>query len=141
MDDPNVDDRVIEWGKICPREFSDGAFMVFSCPKKQDGDVSQVDLWKNIKSKNDVVKANRKLRFMTHLRSYILKHYGSGLVSLSQFRGIHDRVNKTIESFNDMDAAGGGSGGGSAVGRELQAIANWLHDRQQDLGNSVMSCF
>jgi subtilisin family serine protease len=139
-----ADDRVIEWRRICPSTSgaTGAAIIVGPCDITGGLPVDQTELEAAIRSVQDVEQANKRLNFITHMRSEILftHEMTSENVHLENFRRFHDEVNRTINNLRvwanspiplDRPSA--------AMPRAHVAIKDWISDRQRDTA-SVYSC-
>ncbi|MBZ5624585.1 MAG: hypothetical protein LAQ69_38670 [Acidobacteriia bacterium] len=136
LKDPNVKDEVIRWHRICPRGGASGAaYVVGGCPP---GDhVSETDLMKYISSDRDVLNANERLKFMTHVRSDILVSHD--LIrggELESFYMLFDEVRQTTEK---LDAWYEEDTGMLEMPSAYKAIKDWIAAREKDQ-DSLYSC-
>jgi hypothetical protein len=136
-----ADDRVIKWHRICPRTSGaiGAALIVGPCDITAGPAVDQADLEAAIASVDDVETANRRLRFMTYLRSDILftrELIGESL-QLESLRVLHDEVSRAVGKLASW--ADNPIGGSSAMPPAYIAIKDWIARRQRD-PNSVYSC-
>lgn len=135
------DDRVIQWHRICPRTTGaiGAAYVVGPCDLTAGPGVDQVALEAAIKSVQDLENANRRLRFITHMRSEILftSEMTSENLHLENFRRFHDEVGRTIDKLDKW--ASSQMGGSSAMPPAYVSIKDWIRRRQRD-PSSVYSC-
>jgi hypothetical protein len=136
-----ADDRVIKWHRICPRTSGaiGAAFIVGPCDITAGSAVDQAELQAAITSVDDVEQANRRLRFITHIRSDILFTHEmiSESLHLESFRTLHDEVGRAVAKLDLW--ANNPMGGSSAMPRAYIAIKDWIGRRQRD-AKSVYSC-
>jgi hypothetical protein len=136
-----ADDRVIKWHRICPRTSGaiGAALIVGPCDITAGPAVDQAELEAAMTSVDDVETANRRLRFMTYLRSDILftqEMIGESL-QLESLRMLHDEVSQAVCKLAIW--ANNPMGGSSAMPPAYIAIKDWIGRRQRD-PNSVYSC-
>jgi hypothetical protein len=136
-----ADDRVIKWHRICPRTSGaiGAALIVGPCDITAGPAVDQAELEAALTSVDDVGAANRRLRFMTHLRSDILftQEMIGESVQLESLRRLHDEVSRAVSKLAIW--ANNPMGGSSAMPPAYIAIKDWIARRQRD-PNSVYSC-
>ena len=140
---PAVDDRIIEWNKICPQTSGavGAAFVVGPCDITQGTPVNQSDLEQSIRSVKDVATANRSLKFITHMRSAIVVAFEMTSFPLENLRRDTDQAGLAIEklhkwaniSLPQVDS------GGRTMPKAYQAIKDWILLRQRD-PKSIYSC-
>ncbi len=136
---PNVDDRVIKWRTICPRKSNAASPFSTSCPVLSPRDVDETALFNHIKKLEDVEPANRKLGFILHLRSQILRNDELLQLPYESFRALHDQVDTTIDILDKMSTRM--FGGGKGMPKYYQHIDTWLGKLQDDTKKlSVLSC-
>jgi len=134
----DVDDRVIWWETICPRESMASSPFVTSCDLAFRN-VSEQDLHAEIEGLDDVERVNDRLRFVQHVRSAIVFNHELGAAPARNFRLAIRQASKTVDTLDKM-ANAMGLGGASAMPRYYRALAGWLGERQGDV-RSVLSCF
>jgi hypothetical protein len=136
-----ADDRVIKWHRICPRTSAaiGAALIVGPCDIGAGRAVDQLELEAAMTSVDDVEAANRRLRFITYLRSDIVftqELIGESL-QLESLRVLHDEVTQAVRKLAIW--ANNPMGGSSAMTPAYIAIKDWIGRRQRD-PNSVYSC-
>ena len=134
---PNVDDRVITWRTICPRKSNAAAPFSTSCPVKSLRDVDEDDLKQFVTSPDQVEAANKKLGFILHLRSQILRNDELLQLPFESFRALHDQIDKTMDLLDKMSTRM--FRGGSGMPKYYQHIDTWLGQRQEDK-QSILNC-
>ena len=136
-----ADDRVVPWFRICPRTSGaiGAAFVVGPCDITAGQAVDQAELQSTIRSLADVEAANRRLQFMTHLRSQIVwtVELTSPQFHLENFRRLHDQVQLTLRNLDLW--ANSPLGGSSAMPHAYRAIMAWIRGQQTN-PQSVYSC-
>jgi hypothetical protein len=134
-----ADDRVIEWGRICPAKYgaTGAAYIVGPCDITWGTPVSQDELYKNIKSIADVEAKGAEIGIMTHLKSDFVVNEEMTSLPLENLRVTHDMVVMAIDKLDKW--ANNPMGGSSAMAKEYVSIKDWIGQRQRD-SKSVYSC-
>ena len=135
------DDRVITWHRICPRTSGalGAAYVVGPCDITAGSAVDQTQLEAAIHAIADVEPANRRLQFITYMRSDLLVSYELAEVKLllENFRSLHDEVVLALDNLDKW--ANSPMGGSSAMPPAYVALKDWIGSRQRD-PSSVYSC-
>ncbi len=136
---PDVDDRVIEWSKICPAKTGalGAAYVVGPCDLTQGTPVSQDDIFNNIKSIPDVDAHGGDIGIITYLKSDFVVSEEMTALPLENLRATHDRVVMAIDKLDKW--ANNEMGGSSGMAKGYVAIKDWI-GRQQGNPKSVYSC-
>jgi hypothetical protein len=136
---PDVDDRVVRWGAICPGTGVVPRPIVGACDITEGylGPAGADRLWKTIKSVADVDKAGQSLGIITYLKADIVVSYEMTALPLDNLRATHDGVQRAIEKLDKW--ANIGIGGSSSMPRAYVSIKDWIGGRQRDQ-KSVYSC-
>jgi hypothetical protein len=134
-----VDDRVIEWSRICPKTTGalGAAYIVGACDITLGTPVSQVDLYNNIKSIADVDAKGHDVGIFTYLKSDLVVSEEMTSMQMENLRMTHDNVIMAIDKLRKW--ADNPMGGSSAMGKEHVSIKDWIGQRQGD-PKSVYSC-
>jgi hypothetical protein len=137
---PDTDDRVITWAKICPS--TTGALgqsiVVGPCDLTTGTPVPQTLLEKSIRSTGDVDTAGPSLGVITYLRSSIVVANEMLSSPMEDYKSIIEdaaRALHKLEVWSDAQM-----GGSSLMPTTYRAIKEWLRQRQGD-PKSVYSCF
>jgi hypothetical protein len=135
----DVDDRVIEWGRICPAKTGaiGAAAIVGACDITWGTPVSQDDLFNNIKSIPDVDGKGDTIGIFTHLKSDFVVNEEMTALPLENLRSTHDMVVMAIDKLDKW--ANNPMGGSSAMPKEYVSMKDWIGQRQSD-AKSVYSC-
>lgn len=136
---PDVDDRVIEWGRVCPAKTgaTGAAYIVGPCDLSWGTPVSQDDIFTHIKTVADVESNGGDIGIITHLKSDLVVAVEMTALPLENFRTTHDMVVMAIDKFGKW--ANNPMGGSSAMPKGYVAIKDWI-GRQQRNPKSVYSC-
>lgn len=136
---PDVDDRIIRWGSICPRFGARGAaFVVGPCDLTSGIPVDQTILEQSIRSVSDVEVANKSLGFIKHMRSDVVVSFELTSLPLENLRMNTDEAGFAIDKLEKWSDAP--LGGSSAMPPAYRAIKAWIKTRQND-PKSLYSCF
>lgn len=140
LKNPNVDDRIIGWSKICPSISGaiGAARVVGPCDITKGKPVDQTKLERSIRSVNDVDIANQSLKFITHMRSAIVVSFELTSLPLENLRRRTDDASEAIRKLGQW--ANAPLGGSSAMPKAYRAIKSWIIQRQND-PKSLYSCF
>jgi hypothetical protein len=135
----DVDDRVIEWSKVCPAKTGaiGAAYIVGPCDITQGTPVSQDEIYKNIRSVSDVDTKGADIGIVTFLKSDFVVSEEMTSLPLENLRATHDRVVMAIDKLGKW--ADNPMGGSSAMPKEYVSIKDWI-GRQQRNPKSVYSC-
>ncbi len=136
---PNVDDRLIEWSRICPATSGaiGAAYIVGPCDVVSGMPVSQDKIQKSIRSVADVDTVGQLIGIITHLKADIVVASEMTALPLENLRMTHDRVQEAIEKLGEW--ANNPMGGSSAMPQAYVAIKDWIGQHQRD-PNSLYSC-
>ena len=134
-----ADDRVIEWGRICPAKYgaTGAAYIVGPCDLTWGTPVSQDVIYKNIRSIADVEANGADIGIITHLRSDLVVAVEMTALPFENLQTTHDMVVMAIDKLDKW--ANNPMGGSSAMAKEYVSIKDWIGQRQRD-PNSVYSC-
>jgi hypothetical protein len=140
LKNPNVDDRIIGWSKICPSisGAQGSALVIGPCDLTKGNPVNQTKLERSIRSVSDVDVANQSLKFITYMRSAIVVSFEMTSSPLKNFGKRVDNASDAIEKLYQWSNAP--LGGSSAMPRAYRAIKSWIIQRQND-PKSLYSCF
>lgn len=138
------DDRVIQWHRICPSTSGAiGAAMIIGpCDLTAGMPIDQTEIEAAIRSVADVEPADKRLSFITHMRSQILfsKEMTADNVHLDNFRQFHDQVVSAIDKLGTWaDSPIPLDRPSAAMPRAYVALMAWIAARQKD-PRSVYSC-
>jgi hypothetical protein len=136
------DDRVIEWQAICPSTSGAiGAAAIVGPCELTGRNVDQTELEAAISSVEDVVPANERLSFITHLRPQIVRSHELTDFPVENFRQVHDQVQDAIRKLDVWaNSPIPIDGADRAMPPAYIAIKDWI-GRQQKNTDSVYSCF
>jgi|GEM_PF-3634951 len=136
---PDVDDRVIRWGSICPTVGVFPGPIIGPCDMTEGwvGPQQAEKLWKNIHSVSDVDTAGPGLGIITNLKFELMMAVELSMNPLDGLRWLHDGVQRAIEKLDKW--ANIDLGGSSSMGAEYVAMKDWIGARQRDQ-RSVYSC-
>jgi len=137
LQQPNCDDRTVRWSTICHRETGAALPMSPNCPPTMRI-VTESDMFKRIKAKEDIVAANEKLGFITYMKSHVLFAHDMTSMVLENFELLHVDIMRNLQVLEFMTTKP--MGGGSATPPYYVAIKAWLRDQQHN-SNSIYSCF
>jgi hypothetical protein len=134
-----ADDRVIEWGRICPAKYgaTGAAYIVGPCDLMWGTPVSQDVIYKTIRNIADVEAKGADIDIITHLRSDFVVAVEMTALPFENLQTAHDMVVMAIDKLDKW--ANNPMGGSSAMPKEYVAIKDWIGQRQRD-PNSVYSC-
>jgi hypothetical protein len=137
--DPQTDDRLIRWSRICPATSGaiGAAFMVGGCDITMGTPVKQDVIEKTIQSVSDVDAKGESIGIITYLRSDIVVSEEMTSQPLESLRMLHDDVQRTVGNFGKWEDAP--LGGSSAMPPAYRAIKEWIRQHQDDK-NSLYSC-
>lgn len=140
LKNPDVDDRIIGWSKICPSISGaiGASYVVGACDITQGTPVNQTEFERSIRSVSDVEKANQSLQFITHMRSAIVVAFEMTSLPLENLRRKTDDASQTILKLDQW--ANSPLGGSSAMPPAYRSIKSWIIQRQKD-PKSLYSCF
>ncbi len=130
-----VDDRMIQWRAICPRDFAGPVKM--SC-ELSGSNISQKALMDSINSQAEVSVAGANLGFIKHVRSLMVSLREFGPLADLNYIDINDQIYWTNHYLELMTTAP--HGGGSMAADEYVYIKAWLREQQRN-ENSILSCF
>jgi hypothetical protein len=136
----DVDDRVVQWSRICPYKTGalGAAFLVGPCDLTTGpSPIPQEQIVKGIGSVGDVDAKGRSLGIMTYLKADIVVSEEMTVSPLESLRGTHDEVQRAIEKLRLW--ADNPMGGSSAMSPAYISIKDWIGERQSD-SKSVYSC-
>ena len=135
----NVDDRVIQWGRICPSTSGaiGAAFAVGPCDASIGMRPSQQKIEDNIKTIQDVNAKGNSIGIFRYLRSEIVFEYELTSSPLGNFRRTHDDIQRAINKLRIWSTAS--LGGASAMPSAYVSIKDWIGLRQND-SKSIYSC-
>ncbi len=135
----DVDDRVIEWSRICPAKTGalGAAYVVGPCDITQGTPVDQNVIYKNIRSIPDVDAHGGDIGIITYLKSDFVVSEEMTALPLENLRATHDRVVMAIDKLDKW--ANNEMGGSSGMAKEYVSIKDWI-GRQQRNSKSVYSC-
>jgi hypothetical protein len=136
---PDIDDRVIRWGSICPTVGVFPSPIIGPCDITEGwvGPVQAQNLWKNIQAVGDVDTAGPALGIISSVKIDIVMSVEMTAQPLENLRAIHDGVQRAIEKLDKW--ANVALGGSSSMGREYVAMKDWIGARQRD-PRSLYSC-
>lgn len=139
LKEPGVDDRVIEWGRVCPAKTgaTGAAYVVGPCDLTWGTPVSQDDIFQNIKTIADVDANGADIGIITHLQSDLVVAVEMTALPLENLRTTHDMVVMAIDKFEKW--ADNQMGGSSGMPKAYVSIKDWI-GRQQRNPKSVYSC-
>lgn len=137
----DVDDRLIEWGLICPSKTGalGNAFAVGPCELRGPRP-SQAEIQAAISSVADVEAKGAHVGstgIFTHLKSAIVFWGELAVQPLDALRAIHDDVNMAIINLDLW--ANAPMGGSSAMPTAYVSIKDWIGQRQRD-PKSLYNC-
>jgi hypothetical protein len=134
-----ADDRVVEWGRICPAKYgaTGAAYIVGPCDLMWGTPVSQDVIYKNVRSIADVEANGADIGIITHLRSDLVVAVEMTALPFENLQTTHDMVVMAIDKLDKW--ANNPMGGSSAMAKEYVSIKDWIGQRQRD-PNSVYSC-
>lgn len=140
---PDVDDRIIGWGKICPKTsgaISGMRLPIGSCDLNLGTPINQTVLEKSIRSSSDVDNVGESLGIITYIRASIVVSFEmtSPSVRLENLRRLTDNATRAIDNLDKW--ANADLGGSSAMPTTYRAIKDWIIKRQND-PKSLYSCF
>jgi hypothetical protein len=137
---PDTDDRIITWGRICPKTSGaiGAAWVVGPCDLTQGTPVDQATLQRSIRTVGDVEAANKALQFITYMRSDIVVSFEMTSLPLENLRSTTDDAGLAVEKLDKW--ANSQLGGSSAMPPAYRAIKDWIMKRQND-PKSLYSCF
>lgn len=137
---PDVDDRVIRWGSICPGLGTDlpGRALLGPCYFEEGaiGPQQEALLEQYIHTADDVDRAPRWLRLVTYLKPEVVRIVEWN-VALDGLRAAHDTVMRAMDRLSFW--ANNGIGGSTLMPDAYLAMLNWIAGRQHD-ARSVYSC-
>jgi len=139
LKNPDVDDRIIGWSKICPKTSAavGAAFVIGPCDITQGMPVDQAALERSIRSVDDVEPANQSLHFITHMRSAVVIAFEMTAAPLENLRQASDDASRAIDNLDKW--ANAPMGGSSAMPPAYRAIKDWIRKRQK-APQSLYSC-
>ena len=134
-----ADDRVVEWGRICPAKYGaiGAAYIVGPCDLTWGTPVSQDVIHKNIRTVADVEANGAAIDIFTHLRSDFVVAVEMTALPFENLQTTHDMVVMAIDKLDKW--ANNPMGGSSAMAKEYVSIKDWIGQQQRD-PNSVYSC-
>jgi Putative peptidoglycan binding domain len=135
----DVDDRVIQWGAICPSTSGaiGAAFVVGPCDIERSMGPTQEEIEKAIRSVEDVDAVGQSLGILTYLKADIVVSEEMTALPLENLQMMHDDVQRAIDKLGKWSDAP--LGGSSAMPPAYVAIKDWIASRQDD-SNSLYSC-
>ena len=136
---PDVDDRVIRWGSICPTVGVFPSPIIGPCDITEGwvGPQQAQNLWNKIQAVGDVDTAGPSLGIISFLKVDIVMAVEMTSQPLGNLGAIHDGVQRAMEKLDKW--ANVALGGSSSMGREYVAMKDWIAARQRD-PRSVYNC-
>lgn len=136
---PGVDDRIIQWSRICPSTSGaiGAAAIVGPCDYSIGMRPSQEEIENAFASASDVELNGKDVGIITYIKTAIV--IAEEMTSMQVENILKDKV-ETFDAVNKLDAwANSPMGGSSAMPPAYRAIKDWLALRQND-NNSLYSC-
>jgi len=137
---PDVDDRVVEWARICPSTSGaiGAAFVVGPCDLRIGMRPSQQEIENAIDSIDDVENKGSTLGIITYMKSDIVVGNTTASLALDNLRMTHDDVQAAVRKLDQW--ANSPTGGSSAMPDAYISIKDWIGQHQSD-PRSLYSCF